>query len=634
MRTLLACLLSSALASAQWPSDPAQNLGICVQFGDQAVPKIAAGGDGSTWVAWFDAASGFYAVNTQKLDAQGNRQFPNSGWGVSNFPQNSSLVDWSIVADGEGGLVLAFTDIRLGGDLDVYAYRLDAQGNFLWGTTGVALSNNSDFEANPKLARLSDGDFAVSWSRSPASGPGSVHVQRLDRNGVPQYPGQGLEIVGAGNEKPAFSAVAASDAGSVIVAYVRDTATFASPRHLRAQKFDVAGNALWNAGAPLVVYDAASMPIAYQPQVIAADGGGAIFAWHSSIGSFFDSYIQRVDAAGSELYPLNGLLVSTEASRSKLEPQIAVAGSGGDCWVAFNKRNSAQSQWASCLQRISIGGTRLYGDSGIELLPFNSIPKQSERISTVGNDVVVLSLEQSNAPLQGLRLFAWRVDASGAFIWQPVVRELSSVLSTKDKLVMAADSSQVVRVAWDDGRNDSGDIYGQNIDLDGTLGPIEVLPYCFQDSLFNACPCNNFGAAGRGCANSVNNAGGWLRASGSPAGPSLELLAEGLPATALAIFLQGSSVNPAGLVFGDGVRCTAGVLKRLYVKNAVNGSAQAPQLPNDASIPSVSAQLGDVIAPGATRSYQVYYRDGDAAFCAAPLGSTFNITNGLLVIWP
>ena len=44
--------------------------------------------------------------------------------------------------------------------------------------------------------------------------------------------------------------------------------------------------------------------------------------------------------------------------------------------------------------------------------------------------------------------------------------------------------------------------------------------------------------------------------------------------------------------------------------------------------------LGDVIAPGATRYYQVYYRDPQIAFCPQPNGNSWNVSSGLIVVWP
>ncbi|HTF88111.1 MAG TPA: hypothetical protein VK843_06845, partial [Planctomycetota bacterium] len=93
--TFTAALLVSTplLAFAQWSSNPAVNLAIADFPGDQAVPKMAAGGDGSTWLGWFDSRSGSYAVYVQRLDPQGVETFAHGGLLVSNQPQSTSLVN-------------------------------------------------------------------------------------------------------------------------------------------------------------------------------------------------------------------------------------------------------------------------------------------------------------------------------------------------------------------------------------------------------------------------------------------------------------------------------------------------------------------------------------------------------------
>jgi hypothetical protein len=68
------------------------------------------------------------------------------------------------------------------------------------------------------------------------------------------------------------------------------------------------------------------------------------------------------------------------------------------------------------------------------------------------------------------------------------------------------------------------------------------------------------------------------------------------------------------------------------VKGAVGGSITAPQS-GDPSISLRSAALGDAIPLGATRIYQVYYRDSSASFCPNPQGGTFNVSNAIAIAW-
>ena len=156
--------------------------------------------------------------------------------------------------------------------------------------------------------------------------------------------------------------------------------------------------------------------------------------------------------------------------------------------------------------------------------------------------------------------------------------------------------------------------------------------YCFGDGSAAACPCANSGLAGRGCENSAATGGALLSSSGTTSPDALVLEQQGELASSLSIFLQGSAELASPLPFGDGLRCAGGSLKRLYVHNAIGGSVSAPQ-PGEPSITLRSAQLGDPIAPGSVRHYQVYYRDPDLAFCPGPTGSSFNVGNALRVTW-
>ena len=166
--------------------------------------------------------------------------------------------------------------------------------------------------------------------------------------------------------------------------------------------------------------------------------------------------------------------------------------------------------------------------------------------------------------------------------------------------------------------------------MNGTGGGFQTL--CFGDGTQAApCPCSNNGAAGRGCENSASTGGALLGATGVTNPDSVVLHSSGELPTALTIFLQGNT-QIAPLNFGDGLRCTGGLLKRLYVKSASGGAANAPQA-GDPSVSTQSANLGDPIAPGSSRWYQAYYRDANATFCPAPTGNTFNISNAVQVNW-
>jgi hypothetical protein len=158
--------------------------------------------------------------------------------------------------------------------------------------------------------------------------------------------------------------------------------------------------------------------------------------------------------------------------------------------------------------------------------------------------------------------------------------------------------------------------------------------FCFGNgTLPTPCPCGNYGLIGRGCENSSSTGGGLLTADGEVNPDTVVLTSSNTLPSVLSIFLQGSTEDSNGLVFGDGLRCVDGVLKRLYITSADGtGTVVAPG-PGDPSITVQSAALGDPISPGQTRGYQVYYRDPVLGFCSAPPGDSWNASNGVRVTW-
>jgi hypothetical protein len=216
-----------------------------------------------------------------------------------------------------------------------------------------------------------------------------------------------------------------------------------------------------------------------------------------------------------------------------------------------------------------------------------------------------------------------------------------------------------VDICWNNAMPNMGTTYGTEISADGqhvgfssygsdlvpgdTNGQVDAfvrdfLPasataFCLGDGTGAPCPCGNSGGSLRGCQNSASTGGAVLLATGvtSLASDTLRIACHGERNTALSVFMQGdASIGPTS--YGDGLLCLGGTLKRLFVRNAGLGIVAVPQ-GSDPTVSARSAALGDPIPTGATRYYQVYYRDPASTFCPAPLGSTFNVSNALSAVW-
>lgn len=150
-------------------------------------------------------------------------------------------------------------------------------------------------------------------------------------------------------------------------------------------------------------------------------------------------------------------------------------------------------------------------------------------------------------------------------------------------------------------------------------------PYCFGDASGTACPCANHSPAGSGagCLNSLAQ-GALLRATGTAriSADTVVLLGSGMPNSS-ALYFQGTAQDAQGTLFGDGKRCASGSVIRLGTKVNAAGVSQWPV----SGDPAISVR--GAVPAGATRHYQIWYRNS-AAYCTA---STFNLSNGLSVVW-
>jgi hypothetical protein len=148
------------------------------------------------------------------------------------------------------------------------------------------------------------------------------------------------------------------------------------------------------------------------------------------------------------------------------------------------------------------------------------------------------------------------------------------------------------------------------------------------------CPCSNPPALSPGgCDNSAGTGGARLESVGAPLVDfsSVVFTTSGETPTALSIVLQGNAYLPSGVIYGQGVRCVSGALKRLYVKSASGGSITAPE-PGDLDVASRSEQLGYRIPDGSYCYYAVYYRDS-TILGGCPATSTFNVTQTQAILW-
>ena len=164
--------------------------------------------------------------------------------------------------------------------------------------------------------------------------------------------------------------------------------------------------------------DPNGVPVCTQPgdqrkPVIVPDGsGGAIIAWHDQRPGAAGSgvcYAQRVNAAGAPMWALDGVALCTSGDSN--DPVIAPDGGGGAV-IAFGGQGTAPRA-----QYVNAGGSPQWGADGLTLSSATTQARELSLSITAGN--IVVAWRQDNGAGGSSDIFGQKIDLSGTLQWNP-----------------------------------------------------------------------------------------------------------------------------------------------------------------------------------------------------------------------
>ncbi len=127
------CQLVFVSGNAQWSTDPTVNNVVCNTGGSQSGPVITTDGYGGAIISFVENVD----IYAQRIDANGNDQWASRGVGICTDPEGQAYQQ--ITSDGAGGAIITWQDYRSTIKYDIYAQRIDANGIVQWTSNGVAI---------------------------------------------------------------------------------------------------------------------------------------------------------------------------------------------------------------------------------------------------------------------------------------------------------------------------------------------------------------------------------------------------------------------------------------------------------------------------------------------------------------
>ncbi len=484
--TLVAIILAGAALSAAgagagsgWSDDPERNSLVADRPDDQVQVKIGPTADGGCYLAWYDNAEGGYDPTLQRLDTAGREQWPHNGIRIADT-HFSWTTDYALAVTAEDEAIVAFRDDRGEGE-QITVTRVAPDGAVLWGESGLQVDRSPDFLGPPKVVSTVDDHVVVAWTRD-----NHIRLRRLDRAARAVWSRDVVFRDPTGAQQMLADLQATPD-GGVIVSWVH-TQSFLAPRHLYAQKLGRDGIPLWGPGEatsdvrqPLVVFDAGTLQYGNFPPFLADGQGGAVFAWYET-DPLLQTRVQHVRADGSLRFPPNGLPAAVpEPALERVEPALAYDVASQDIYVFWREMpHSGPLAHAIVGQRIAgtSDGTRSWSPDGKTFEPPVAHEVTELNAAAVPDGVLLAYAEKLAEGDQ--RLWIRRLDAAGDSVWSAERVAVSTVPSAKSRLTMAISRAGFAVLGWQDSRAGSEDIFVQNVNADGSLGPTGLSPTPYQ----------------------------------------------------------------------------------------------------------------------------------------------------------
>ena len=477
---LVFCLALTSLsprpARCSWPADPATNVGVCTQTGNQSSPAIASDYASGTIIAWTDSRASSSDIYAQRVLAIGavDPGWPVNGRALCTATGNQSAA--SIVADGSGGAIVTWQDLRGGSTSDIYVQHVLASGAVdpAWPVNGLAVCTATGSQSAPACVSDNAGGAIVLWQDQRFGTTDDVFALHVLASGAvdPAWPADGAALCTAAGIQQRIRAIPDGVGGAIAVWY--DQRGGVGNDDIYAQRVRASGvlDPAWPADGQVLC----SATGAQQFPSIGADGStGAIVTWYderAAVG-IGDVYAQHISSGGvvDAGWPGDGAAVCTATSRQQF-PVLIGDGTHGAVISWQDSRSGANDIYAQRVLANGVMDPAWPADGRALCTAVNS--QSSPVIDTDGAGGALVGWTDFRFNASVSDIFAQHVLAGGGVdpAWPADGRAISTATNIQASPRLLADGSGGAIVAWSDTRGGAtnNDIYAQRVQANGQLG--------------------------------------------------------------------------------------------------------------------------------------------------------------------
>ena len=355
------------------------NLSDSEQYYVGLIGLVADGYDGAI-ILWYEEKIHFpqksqTIVYAQRIDMSGHCL-----WGQGRqICDTSPDPRWAkLVSDGSGGAIIVWEDSRRD-DYDIYAQRINFNGDFLWSNDGISLADFEGAQIKPEIISTGADSFIVAWLDSGSSqydiGENQIVVQKINLNGEQLWAKEGVRLSSTsfsqGNQTGHH--LSTDGSGGCIVVWHDDRDRL--NRDVYAQRLNYQGSRLWGNDGVLIwnragIEESSLRVGSYDIKTARDNNSNVIVVWQVNPEAIAVSgfrggqiYAQKLSVTGELLWGANGLRVYNNPSlRSQGYSSVVSDGMGGIIISSrVGKSNVPNLVYA---QRIDSNGRLLWGEGG------------------------------------------------------------------------------------------------------------------------------------------------------------------------------------------------------------------------------------------------------------------------------
>lgn len=466
--TLSLALIILQSAFAQWNNNPAENMVLWSGSNITSVASVKTS-DNNIFVSYFYKENNNYNLYAQLLDADGYKLWDENGLLISSHPQDINPEPQQMLCDNDNNLVIVMADKRQNTDLSMFCYKLNQEGDFLWGNDGLCIFENNNNDWITSISAFCDGNNDVIASIGiMGMSTNSVFLQRVLSDETLPWSIEGKTISGA-EAQQIFST------GEHIVCVFKElTGVWPNPEiTILYQFFDEDGTPVFDENQ--IVTDAGGLSMWEDYHAIMTANHQTIITWHDDRNQEMraKSYAQCIDVSGNKLWAENGICLSQEAEMNHFYPMVVGQRSDNDIIFVWQKTlGDLQFYKALYGQKVTENGTLTWGNNGKELLAVcSNFHKINGCIMDDNNFYVAFGLHPSDGYFDTVytHLGSYSLD-NGNSNWADPVKFASSNKSKGFFNLPLIFNNQII-VTWMEGSFEpTQQVKGQNIWFDGTLG--------------------------------------------------------------------------------------------------------------------------------------------------------------------